>query len=487
MKKIFKSSFVYNLFILLMSVAVMFTFTFATLTVYTNHGNELILPNITGKSVESAVAQLQEMNFKVIIDSVYEPRESALKVLNQSPENGAVVKPGRYVRLTVNRMVPLPMKMPDLKGLSYKSAEMLLRNNKLYVGDTTYVRNLAQNDVIEQSCNGKIIEPNAEIPQGSKIDLVISIGNHNPYITGGDVQTIEACEGEYKINLTKALAVTDVDKAQAATWQIFEGPKHGEVPSYFSRNTTGNRMTPNGINYTANDGFSGKDSFLVAVTDGIAADTTKIVININPKPNAGKITGYASVSPGDSVKLSSSVIGGSWATAKSKVQVLTNGTAKGLQPGYDTVTYYVANTCGISKAAFVLRVRPFGKNNMNNTAVANNVKTTKTTPTLATTKTIDTPKTIAKVETRKSNRVLPAVYFNIKPNGENGSFTVNLSSRIAEDARLIVTNLNGEKVKDDIAPVNNAMNLKIDAPAGDYYVTAYNAHGQWKERITVIK
>ncbi len=69
-------------------------------------------------------------------------------------------------------MVP----MPDLEGLTYRSAEMTLRARRLNIGDTIYRPDFATNTVLEQRLHGKPIKPGTEIPEGSNITLVLSSG-----------------------------------------------------------------------------------------------------------------------------------------------------------------------------------------------------------------------------------------------------------------------------------------------------------------------
>jgi beta-lactam-binding protein with PASTA domain len=66
--------------------------------------------------------------------------------------------------------------MPQLVGQSFRSAEILLRQTGLKLGDTTFVPDFAKNSIKKQLYNGQEISFGTKIPMGAKIDLVISNG-----------------------------------------------------------------------------------------------------------------------------------------------------------------------------------------------------------------------------------------------------------------------------------------------------------------------
>lgn len=102
--------------------------------------------------------------------------------------------------ITVNAVTPLRVPMPNLLSLSYKSAEMLLKNNKMFVGDTTYVPDIARGAIKEQKYQGKPIRPGEMIPQGSKIDLVIGNGLGNTDLNVPDLVHMTVDEARAILN-----------------------------------------------------------------------------------------------------------------------------------------------------------------------------------------------------------------------------------------------------------------------------------------------
>ena len=212
MKENIRKSFLFNLGIIIALCILLYIAFFATLNCVTRHGQEIIIPDVKGKDVNTAVTQLKALHFEVNVDSTYEPDLKPLSVLKQVPDTGSVVKQGRTVFLTVNMVTPPNIPMPSLVNLSFRSAEMLLRNNKLKLGDTTYKPDIAAGAILEQLYNGQPIKPGAVIAQGSKISLIIGDGLGNttfnvPVVTNMSVDEAMTIINQY--NLTPVLVPSD--------------------------------------------------------------------------------------------------------------------------------------------------------------------------------------------------------------------------------------------------------------------------------------
>jgi Uncharacterized protein conserved in bacteria len=146
----------------------------------TEHGKTLTIPSVTGKSYDQAVKELENQGFEVVLqDSVYIDTARPLQVMRQFPEADATVKRNRTVWLTINRAVPPLIEMPKLDGLSYRSAEMVVRQNNLNIEDTIYRVFPGRDVVIDQLYNGEPIKPGTKIHMGSSIVLVLGSGVGN--------------------------------------------------------------------------------------------------------------------------------------------------------------------------------------------------------------------------------------------------------------------------------------------------------------------
>jgi len=154
----------------------------------TKHGRSLTVPAVTGKTIMDAEKLLDTKGFEVIVqDSMYYDSLPPGMILKQVPEADEVVKINRTVYVTINRFVPPDVEMPNLRGYSFRNAELVLRNLGLKIGDTTYKADFAKNSVLEQLYNGNPIEPGTKLRMGSKISLVLGSGVGNDYIAVPDL------------------------------------------------------------------------------------------------------------------------------------------------------------------------------------------------------------------------------------------------------------------------------------------------------------
>jgi beta-lactam-binding protein with PASTA domain len=153
---------------------------FSSLDFFTRHGDEVEIPNVTGKSLDEATAMLEGEGFNVSIqDSIYRDTIAPLAVIKQFPESESRVKANRTVYLTVNRAIPPDVVMPNLVGMSVRNAAIVLKQFGLKMGDTSYRPDFAKNSVLVQLHKGKEIKAGAKLPMGTSISLVLGSGLSN--------------------------------------------------------------------------------------------------------------------------------------------------------------------------------------------------------------------------------------------------------------------------------------------------------------------
>lgn len=187
MSKPFHKTLIGTIAIIALICIVIYWLFFASLGWITGHGKEVKVPVLTGKTLKESVKILEAGGFDLDIDSAYSPDQKPLIILTQQPEGGTTVKQGRTVFLVFNRENPPSTPMPNLVNMSYRSAEMLLKSNKLILGDTIMKPDMAQGAVLNQMMDGKEIAPGTRIPQGSRISLVIGDGLGNKEINVPDL------------------------------------------------------------------------------------------------------------------------------------------------------------------------------------------------------------------------------------------------------------------------------------------------------------
>jgi beta-lactam-binding protein with PASTA domain len=149
-----------------------------SLALLTQHGKTMKIPSVTGLSYADAKKALQAQGFDVQIQdsSSYYDTMRPTQVVKQFPEADNQVKINRTVYLTINRSQAPFIQMPNLVSMSFRNAEMYLRQYGLKVGDTVFKPDFARNSVLEQQYKGEIIKPGTQIQQGSLITLVLGSG-----------------------------------------------------------------------------------------------------------------------------------------------------------------------------------------------------------------------------------------------------------------------------------------------------------------------
>jgi eukaryotic-like serine/threonine-protein kinase len=235
----FKNSFRMNVLAIIGLCIVLYFLFFAMLGFITGHGAQLKVPNIVGKTLKAGESQLKTIGFDIQIDSAYDPSKKALTILGQEPEVGEIVKPGRTIFLTVNKAEPPKTPMPNLNGLSLRSAIMILNSSKLELGDTTYRPDIAQGAVLDQLFNGSIIRPGQMIPQGSKISLVLGDGLGNTVFDVPDIVGLSYAEAVAMLSANNLLftAVASDEITDTASAIVYM-----QVPSALNELGAANRL-----------------------------------------------------------------------------------------------------------------------------------------------------------------------------------------------------------------------------------------------------
>lgn len=177
MFKFIRQNFLVNL---LLAIALLFAAVFLllwSLGFITRHGQYEKVPIVTGKDYKEAIQILEKQGFSAEVqDSVWKEDLPPLSVVRQSPEADQMVKTHRQVYLTINRSQPPLVDVPNMVGLSFRNAELYLKQLGLKLGDTTRKPDIAKDAVLEQLYEGKAISPGTRLFQGSAIGLVLGSG-----------------------------------------------------------------------------------------------------------------------------------------------------------------------------------------------------------------------------------------------------------------------------------------------------------------------
>lgn len=147
------------------------------LTISTNHGEKIIVPNFTGMHSDKAIALLEELELAYEIrDSIYRPDLPQGTVVSQNPLPTSLsllyTKSGRTISLRVSKNSDLT-EMPSLINKQIKFAEGILTDRKLKCLIKYKATSEANGAVLEQLFRGKKIKGGVKIPIGSRITLIV--------------------------------------------------------------------------------------------------------------------------------------------------------------------------------------------------------------------------------------------------------------------------------------------------------------------------
>lgn len=134
--------------------------------------NEVVVPSVVGKQVDSARNILTDKNLRVSVVESFHDKIPAGQVISQNPEAGSTVKEQRTINLIVSKGGEITV-VPDVRGLNRRDAELQIKNAGLTLGriDEQFAPNTVADTVINQNPR-----PPAQVVKATTIDIVISKG-----------------------------------------------------------------------------------------------------------------------------------------------------------------------------------------------------------------------------------------------------------------------------------------------------------------------
>lgn len=172
-----------NILLAIAFLLLLFWGAFKWLDWMTDHGESVTVPDLKGMTLEEVDEYLanKQLRYK-IMDSTYNSGLDPHEVYSQNPREGSKVKENRNIYIAINALNAPNNKVPNLERKSYETALNKLRNEGFKVGEIIYKPDRFENSVIELQFNGKKLEPFAELPEGSVIDIVVGSGLGNPEV-----------------------------------------------------------------------------------------------------------------------------------------------------------------------------------------------------------------------------------------------------------------------------------------------------------------
>ncbi|WP_179351701.1 PASTA domain-containing protein [Winogradskyella vidalii] len=169
--------FVKQLVLAIVAIVVLSFLTLKWLKVTTNHGEFVIVPDLKGKSLNTAGIELKDHDLAMEIqDSAnYNPNYPKYSVIEQNPAAGAQVKENRKIYLILNPSGYRKVEVPNILKRTFRQAKPQLEALEFKIGKIIYKDAIGEG-VMSMSHEGESIAPGTLLPLTSTIDLVVGNG-----------------------------------------------------------------------------------------------------------------------------------------------------------------------------------------------------------------------------------------------------------------------------------------------------------------------
>lgn len=178
----------------------------------TRHGARRTVPDFSGIKLGDAERIARKFDLELHVnDSLFVPAYEGGIVLDQLPEGGVEVKPGRTVYVTINSFRQKTVPVPYVAGRSLRQAKNMLEIAGLEIDELVYRPDMATNYVLEEYCGGRPVLPESrfEAEMGSGVTLYVGV------------------EAERSTTVAPLLVGTPLAQAKSRLWEL--GLNVGEV------------------------------------------------------------------------------------------------------------------------------------------------------------------------------------------------------------------------------------------------------------------
>ncbi len=157
---------------------------------YTQHGQSIEVPDVSGMMESDARYALGRSDLKVeIADSAYTQDRAAGSIIDQTPAAGTKVKAGRIIYLTINSGTSPTRVLPDIAdNCSLREAQAKLRAMGFKLGPVEYVSG-DMDWVYGVKCRGQNIHAGERVPLD--VPLVLQVGKDSAEAEMEDTTEVE--------------------------------------------------------------------------------------------------------------------------------------------------------------------------------------------------------------------------------------------------------------------------------------------------------
>lgn len=150
----------------------------------TRHGSRRTVPDFSGVPLSDAQRIARKHDLRLHInDSLFVPAYEGGIVLDQLPEGGVEVKPGRTVYITINSFRQKMVPVPYVAGRSLRQAKNMLEIAGLEIGELVYRADMATNYVLEEYFEGRPVTQTSRIEAEMGSGITLHVGVEGGYGT----------------------------------------------------------------------------------------------------------------------------------------------------------------------------------------------------------------------------------------------------------------------------------------------------------------
>ena len=176
---------------------------------YTRHHKAIYVPSLIGLNLESTKDTLKkyDLNFIIIDSAAYNPNYNRGSIVSHNPKEGAEVKPGRKIYLTINPLTIHYIPFPNLENKSLRQGMALLENSAFRIGQLYYINDFARDVIRFSKVDSEKVNRNDSLPKFTIVDLYLGNGHNQevlvPNIVGLQFNQIKKRLNTNSLNLGK--------------------------------------------------------------------------------------------------------------------------------------------------------------------------------------------------------------------------------------------------------------------------------------------
>ncbi len=204
---------IYHLLLIVLILAALAVGSHVAMQIGTRHGARRTVPDFTGVLLADAERVAAENDLELHInDSLFVPAYEGGIVLDQLPESGVEVKPGRTVYITINSFRQKMVPVPYVAGRSLRQAKNMLEIAGLEIARLIYRPDIATNYVLEEYLDEVKItdESVVQAEMGSGLTLYVGVEEDKnltavPQVVGLSLQAAKGRVWESGLNVGKVV------------------------------------------------------------------------------------------------------------------------------------------------------------------------------------------------------------------------------------------------------------------------------------------